>query len=179
MGAGRTPRLWSVPGKIVRARAAQWLAATDTAGLLYGAIVSASVLAAISAHAPASAQVVLATTGVLVIYWLAHVYIAAVSGALGGDRRTFLVRIGHAARHESGVLRGGVPAILVYALAHAVGLDIPDAAAAAVYFSVVLLAVVGHLGAHQAGLRGRALLWETAGAASFGVLIVIGKSLLH
>ena len=47
------------------------------------------------------------------------------------------------------------------------------------YFSVVLLALVGYLGAHPAGLRGRAMLLEVGGAASFGVLIVIMKALLH
>jgi len=39
--------------------------------------------------------------------------------------------------------------------------------------------VVGYLGAHKAGLRGRAALLEVAGAASFGVLIVAAKALLH
>ena len=49
----------------------------------------------------------------------------------------------------------------------------------AAYFSVVILAAVGYLGAHQAGLRGRAMLLEVAGAASFGVVIVIAKTFLH
>ena len=58
-------------------------------------------------------------------------------------------------------------------------MDQKAAANAAVYFSVAMLAAVGYLGAHKTGLTGRAALYETAGAASFGVLIVIAKSLLH
>jgi hypothetical protein len=44
---------------------------------------------------------------------------------------------------------------------------------------VVLLAGVGYLGARRSGLGGRALLLETAGAATFGVLIVTLKTFLH
>jgi hypothetical protein len=168
-----------VPGDTFTARAARWLAGTDTAGLLYGAIVSASVLAAISVHATGAQFVAFATGIVLVIYWLAHVYIRTLSGQLGGDQRHFLHRVRRAAGHETGVLKGGLPALVVYVVAHTAGMSIANAAASAVYFSVVLLAAVGYLSAHQAGLRGRELLWETAGAASFGVLIVIGKTFLH
>ena len=160
-------------------KAAGWLARADPAGLLYGAIVSAAVLATVSAHAEGSEFVALATGVVLVVYWMAHVYIDALSRQFDGDSRHFLLRLRTSSGHETSVLKGGVPAILVYVGASVVGLDIASAAAAAVYFSVVLLAAVGYLGAHQAGLRGRAVLLEVAGAASFGLLIVAAKALLH
>ena len=162
-----------------RVRVAGWLAHADPAGLLYGAIVSAAVLATVSAHAEGSEFVALATAMVLVVYWMAHVYIHALSRQFDGDTRHFLLRLRTASAHETSVLKGGVPAILVYLGAYAAGLDIGSAAALAVYFTVVLLAAVGYLGAHQAGLRGRAALLEVAGAASFGVLIVAAKALLH
>ncbi|MET0839072.1 MAG: hypothetical protein ABWY19_09850 [Marmoricola sp.] len=162
-----------------RVRAAGWLARADPAGLLYGAIVSAAVLATVSAHAEGSEFVALATAMVLVVYWMAHVYIHALSRQFDGDARHFLLRLRTSSGHETSVLKGGVPAILVYLGAYAAGLDIGSAAAMAVYFTVVLLAAVGYLGAHQAGLRGRAVLLEVGGAASFGVLIVAAKALLH
>ena len=50
----------------------------------------------------------------------------------------------------------------------------------AVYFSVVLLAAVGYLGGHQAGLRGRAsCCGRSQGRPRSDVLIVIAKALLH
>ena len=162
-----------------RVRAASWLAQTDPAGLLYGAIVSAAVLATVSAHAEGSEHVALATGVVLVVYWLAHVYIDALSRQLDGDSRHFLQRLRTSSVHETSVLKGGVPAIVVYVGASVAGMGIGSAAAVAVYFSVALLAAVGYLGAHQAGLRGRAMLLEVAGAASFGLLIVLAKTLLH
>ena len=158
---------------------AGWLTHADPAGLLYGAIVSAAVLATVSAHAEGSEFVALATAMVLVVYWMAHVYIGALSRQFDGDTRHFLLRLRTASAHETSVLKGGVPAIFVYLVASAAGLAIASAAAVAVYFTVVLLAGVGYLGAHQAGLRGRAVLLEVAGAASFGVLIVAAKALLH
>ena len=162
-----------------RVRAASWLAHTDPAGLLYGAIVSAAVLATVSAHAEGPGFVAAATAVVLVVYWMAHVYIDALSRQFDGDSRHFLLRLRTSSGHETSVLKGGVPALVVFLGASVAGLDVGSAAATAVYFSVVLLSAVGYLGAHQAGLRGRAVLLEVAGAASFGLVIVAAKSLLH
>ena len=165
--------------RLHRTAAAGWLASTDPAGLLYGAIVSAAVLATVSAHAEDFESVALATGIVLVVYWMSHVYIDTLSRQFDGDARHFLLRLRTAATHESSVLKGGLPAIAVYVAVDALGAGAGTAATAAVYFSVVLLAAVGYLGARRAGLRGRATLLETAGAAAFGVLIVSAKTLLH
>jgi hypothetical protein len=162
-----------------RGEAARWLSHADPAGLLYGAVVSAAVLATVSAHADGSTFVAAATAVVLVIYWLSHVYTETLSLQFAGDQRRFRRRLRAAGVHESSVLKGGVPAITVYVAMIAAGADIGTAAAAAVYFTVGLLAGVGYLGAHRAGVSGRALLLEVAGAASFGVLIVAAKTLLH
>ena len=155
------------------------MAGADPSGLLYGAIVTAAVLAAVSAHDDDSKRVVLTTAAFLVVYWMAHVYIATLSTQFEGDSRAFLPRLLVASRHETGVLKGGVPALVIYGIAYLFLRDVSDAAAVAVYSSVVLLMVFGYLGAHRAGLRGRAMAGEVAGAACFGIIIVIGKSLLH
>ena len=162
-----------------RVRAAGWFTSTDPAGLLYGAIVSAAVLATVSAHADGSTFVGVATALVLVVYWMSHVYIDTLSRQFDGDRRHFMLRLRTASAHESSVLKGGAPAIVVYVGASLAGAEVDSAAAIAVYFTVFLLAGVGYLGAYQAGLRGRAMLLEVAGAASFGLLIVGAKTLLH
>lgn len=159
--------------------AAGWVAAADPAGLLYGAIVSAAVLATVSAHSEGFEHVALAAGIVLVVYWLGHVYINTLSRQFDGDTRHFLLRLRTSSAHESSVLKGGVPAIAVYVVVAAAGAGTGTAAATAAYFSVFLLAAVGYLGARRAGLRGRATLLETAGAATFGLLIVATKALLH
>src|SRR3954466_9091526 len=117
-----------------RIRAARWVASADPGGLLYGAIVTAAVLVAVSAHDDDSKRVVLTTAGFLVVYWMAHVYISTLSTQFEGDRRAFLPRLASATRHETGVLKGGVPALVVYVVAYLFTRDVSDAALLAVYF---------------------------------------------
>jgi hypothetical protein len=163
-----------------RSELAEWIANADPAGLLYGGIITASVLATVSAHAETKEHVAVATFGVLLLYWLAHVYVKTQTMQYDGDRRAIHHRIGEAARHESSVLKGGVPALVVYA-ACAFVFHLPRGRAAfvALDFSVVFLVLVGYLGAHRAGMPGRQALIEAAGAGLLGALAVFAKVLLH
>jgi hypothetical protein len=152
----------------------------DASGLLYGAVVSGGALAATSSHADASTRVAVATFAVLVIYWLAHVYIQTLSKQLGGaDTRPLMPRIVTAAREEAIVLFGGIPTVAVYVAVSALGGTVSTAAFAALFFLVALLFTVGYLGARQAELTGLRAAVEAVGAGVFGVLIVIMKALLH
>jgi hypothetical protein len=78
-----------------------------------------------------------------------------------------------------GVLLGGLPALVLYVLLVAVGVEPPTAGYASLFFVVVLLITVAYLGAMRAGLPRRIALVEAAGAGSFGVAIVLMKALLH
>lgn len=168
-----------VSGSSRRIAAARRIARGDPADLLYGAIVSAAVLATVSAHGDGVRFVAIATGIVLAVYWMAHVYTSALSEQFGGDQRHLLKRLRTSATHEASVLMGGLPAILVYVLAGIAGAGPSTAANVALYFSVALLIAAGYVGAHQAGLTGRAVVAEAAGAGLFGVLIVVAKTLLH
>ena len=155
------------------------IAAGNTADLLYGAIISASVLATASAHSDELHYVALATAVALGVYWLAHVYVAANSGQFHGGTRHLVARIAVAAGHESGVLKGGLPAIVVYLLGTVVGLPSGTAAEVAVYFSVVLLMWMGYMTAHRVGRTGPAVLVDAALAGLFGLVVIAAKALLH
>jgi hypothetical protein len=163
-----------------RAELAEWIAHADPAGLLYGGIITASVLATVSAHAETKAYVAFGTLGVLVLYWLAHVYVKTQTMQYDGDLRPIHRRIGEAARHESSVLKGGMPALFVYVVCtFFFGIQRGAAAFVALDFSVVFLVLVGYLGAHRAGMPGRQALIEAAGAGFLGALAVLAKVLLH
>jgi hypothetical protein len=162
-----------------RIAAARRIASGDPAELLYGAIVAATVLATVSAHGEGASYVALATGIVVGIYWMAHVYTHALSVQFGGDQRHLLTRLRTSAAHEASILMGGLPAILVYTLAVIAGAGPSRAAFVALYFSVGLLIAAGYVGARAAGLTGRAVVAEAAGAGLFGVLIILAKSLLH
>jgi hypothetical protein len=162
-----------------RIAAAKRMARGDPAELLYGAIVAATVLATVSAHAAGASYVAIATGIVLGIYWMAHVYTHALSVQFGGDQRHLLRRLRTSASHEASILMGGLPALVVYILASIAGAGPSTAAFAALYFSVGLLIAAGYVGAHAAGLTGRAVVAEAVGAGLFGVVIIVAKSLLH
>ena len=156
------------------------IARADPAGLLYGGIVTAAVLATVSAHAETTEHVAIATSAVLVLYWLAHVYVKTQTMQYEGDRRAIHRRLPAAARHESSVLKGGLPALTVYVVGGLLlGLDRATAAVVALDFSVAFLVLAGYLGAHRAGMPARQAVIEATAAGMLGVLAVFAKTLLH
>lgn len=155
------------------------LAAADPAGLLYGAIVSATALAAVSVHTEEAARVAIATGAVLVIYWMADLYVHALAVRFDGDTRGLLHRVRRSATHKSSVLKGGLPCIVVYVVLYAAGASAYVSALGALGSAIVLLVVAGYLGARHAGAPGREATVEAAGAGALGVVILVAKSLLH
>ena len=147
--------------------------------LLYGAIVAGFVMAVSSVHAPTGDRVVVATGLVAVGYWLAHCYVDAVSGRFRDSGHSLWDRTLTAFRLNVAVLLGAVPAMVVYAVAYLVGLGVEDAALVAVWFTVVLLGLVGFLAAWRAGDRGARLVGETALATALGGVVIAVKYLLH
>lgn len=163
-----------------RRRVSDVLARHDPGGVLYGAVVTAGTLAAVSANVSHVRRVALAVVVVLVAYWLAHVYVATQRMLFSPDAGPLHRRVGSAASEEATVLLGGTPAVLVYVAAHwLVGLDARAAALTGLWFSVGFLFVIGYLGAHRAGMRGWGLALESCGAGSLGILAVVAKLLLH
>jgi hypothetical protein len=136
-------------------------------------------MATVSVHTPEAARVAVATGAVLVIYWMADVYVHALSVRFDGDTHGLPHRLWRAGRHKSSVLKGGLPGIAVYVVVYAAGANSTAATFAALVAAIVLLTVAGYLGARHAGTQGAAALVEGAGAGLLGVVIVVAKSLLH
>ena len=170
----------------------------DVGGLLYGAVVCGGALAAISAHSDETPRVALATFLVVVVYWLSHVYVHVLSERLAGTRTEEETRERVPGRSapdaegppaprslsrdftlETGVLKGGLPALVVYIAASALGAEPSTAGFIALGALTLMLLVVGYLGAFRAGLRGTAAALEASGAGLFGLLMVGLKAFLH
>lgn len=162
-----------------RRRAADTLARRDPGSILYGAVITAASLAAVSANLSHVQRVALSVVAVVFVYWLAHVYTETQEMLFEGDRRPLHRRTPHAAAKEVFILVGAVPAIVVYLALDLLGLSASGAAYWALWFSVGFLALIGYLGAHRADIRGWRLVLESAGAASLGLLAVLGKMFLH
>lgn len=147
--------------------------------LLYGAVVTGSVLAVGSAHAESGASVALAAFVVTAIYWLAHVYVDAVGGRLNDPEHSVYSRVFEAMRHTVPILAGAVPPIVIFLAARLLGADVSNAALIALSCTMLMLVAVGAGSAYLAGVRGWRLLLESLVAGFFGVFVILLKYLLH
>jgi hypothetical protein len=147
--------------------------------LLYGAVVSASILAVSSLHGPTTKRVAIATLVVVATYWLAHVYVDAIGGRFEDPDHATHSRRGHAFLNNTEILIGSLPPILIFTLGRLLGLGVPASAWLALWFTVALLTGAGAFAAHQAGARGTALVFETIIGTCFGLVVIVLKYFLH
>jgi len=147
--------------------------------LLYGAVVSASILAVSSLHGPTTQHVAIATLAVSLTYWLAHVYVDAIGGRFHDREHSSHQRLAKALRENTEILIGAVPPVIVFLLGRLLGLGITGAAWLALWFSVALLTGTAAYAAHLAGVRGKDLLIETVVAGTFGIIVIVLKYALH
>jgi hypothetical protein len=168
----------SGPGSI-RGVAARWVAGANPAGMLEGAVVSAAVLAVVGEHEASAHTVLLTAIGVLAIYWLTHAYADALTVGLQDGQRRLWRQLLSSAWEEAAVLVGGIPALVVFAAAAGFGETFSVAVDFALWFTVWLLATVGHLAGYQAGVTGWRLTGETLLAGFGGAVMVLLKTLLH
>ena len=155
---------------------AAWRSRRNPAGLLYGALVAASVIAVSSSVMESPRALTAAVVEVLVIYWAAHVYSRVLADRLADPSATFGERTREALRHEIAVLAGGIPALVVFAVVSAAGATISTAANVALAATIVLLGSAGFVVGRQAGARGWNLAGEVAVAALLGLLIFTLKA---
>jgi hypothetical protein len=155
------------------------LRAEKVSELLYGAIVSASILAISSLHGPTSDRVALASLGVCITYWLAHVYVDAVGGRFRDPEHSTHARLRRALIGNTEILVGSLPPIIVFLLGQVLGLGISGSAWLALWFTVAMLTGTAAYAAHLAGVHGLDLAIETLAAGSLGVLVIGLKYILH
>lgn len=155
------------------------LSGGDPAGLLYGAIVSATALAAASLTSSEAVRVAITTGAVLVIYWMADLYVHALAMRFEGDLRGLVRRLASSANRKSGVLMGGLPGILVYIGVYVMTGHSTVAAYSALASAIVILMIAGYLGARHAGDPRHSAMLEGGAAGMLGVVVLFAKSLLH
>ena len=163
----------------IRRATAKWLSESHPAGLMHGAVIMGAVLALVSEEDTSAEGVVGASAMVLVIYWLTFAYTDAL-GHLSSDDRTRLVhRLLQYGRRDAAVPLGGLPALLTVMVWVSFGSSLTTAVNAALWQTVVLLAAVGYLAAHVAGVTRWRLLGETLFAALFGAGMITLNTWLH
>ncbi|MGE5131573.1 MAG: hypothetical protein ACM32E_01550 [Gemmatimonadota bacterium] len=115
----------------------------------------------------------------VIIYWLAHVYTATVSGRRPGEGPPLWQRAWKAAKHEASILLGGVPLLVLVLVLWLSGVSVTGIALAALGVAMGVLAVEGVLAARQAGVSGWRVPAEALGAAVFGALVGLLMAGLH
>jgi hypothetical protein len=151
----------------------------DPGGLLYGTIVSAAALAVGATTGDTVGGMFETMVSTLLIYWLAHVYVATVSARRPGSTVPLHRLIAASARHEVSILVGGLPAVLVVAILSIAHVSLWVTVVSDVVTVIVVLVLDGLLAGLHAGARGWRLGVEAAIAAVFGGLIAALLFSLH
>lgn len=151
----------------------------NTGGLMYGTVVTAVALTVGSVKGDTSGDIAGAMAATVIIYWLAHVYTATLSGRRREEPRPFWRRLWWAVRHESAILGGGLPEFTIFVVLWAVGVSIDMDVLTVLGIVFVVLALEGYLTARQAGAGGWRVAAEVAGAVLFGLLLALLMAALH
>ncbi|QDP98247.1 hypothetical protein FOE78_22155 [Microlunatus elymi] len=132
-----------------------------------------------SSHEAQAYRVLVAAGVTLVVYYLAHVFTGVESARLAHPMETFLRDLRKSTRHESSVLLGGLPAMLVVVVAVLFGVSTSVAVDLALWTTVGLLGLLGWFVGRASRATGWRLAAEVVGAALFGMILVVLKSVLH
>jgi hypothetical protein len=151
----------------------------NPAGLIYGTISVAALLAAESARQETYPRTVGAVLITLMLYWLAHSY-----SQFTGERVKEQVAFTYGglldtARHELAVVIGAVGPLAVLILFWVFGASLAAAVTAAIWTSAAIVVVLEIAIGVRAELTGRELVRQTVVGAILGLLVIALRVLLH
>jgi hypothetical protein len=166
-------------GEAVSGRVARRMSEGNPGGLLYGAILTGAVMSATAGHVATAYGVIGPCLFVVSVYWLADVYVSAFAAPFRHGRSPLSRRLRAAARDESRVLLGGVPALVLLVVTSLFGAGASLAVDLALWLTVVELGAVAFLAGRFVGNSRVAAFRESLAASLLGVLMVVAKSFLH
>lgn len=152
---------------------------TSLAGLLYGTISVAALLAAESARTETYPKTVGAVGVMMILYWIAHSYSEfAAERMQEHEPFTYMGMIANATR-ELTVLIGAAIPFSVLLVCWVVGASLTVAVAAASWASAGIVIATEVVIGLRAKLTGRELVVQTVVGAVLGLMIVAVRVLLH
>ncbi|PRB09332.1 hypothetical protein CQ042_19530 [Microbacterium sp. MYb62] len=156
-----------------------------TEAAVYGTILVSGLVAVSSAHGETSLVVLVTVAVTVLVFWGAHVYAGTVArvgdsderegGEVVGVRKAFAASV----KHSLGMLSSAlVPAVFLLAGTTRV---IPDGLAndLALWSGVVILAFLGYVAFLRRGSSPLTRILGALGTASFGIVFVVLKALVH
>src|SRR5215831_2470009 len=158
----------------------------DPGNLLYGTIVATAALAVGASRGETAADMTEAMATTLVVYWLAHIYVATVREYVAtvrerppGSATPLHHLVWHAARNESAILAGGMPMVVVAAGLAVAGVSLWPSVLLDLGTATVVLVLVGLVAGLRAGVRGWRLGGEVVTAAVLGGILAALLVSLH
>lgn len=146
--------------------------------VMTGTVVCAAVIAAGVGHTESIRQLCLAISLTVFIYWCAHLYAAALAGAIAHRKHPL-----HAARdaiaHTWLVGGASLLPLGILVTANLLGAELKPAATIALAATVGLLALYGGIAGHRGGFGPKGVTVSALGGAFIGLLVVGMKLLLH
>jgi hypothetical protein len=144
---------------------------------IYGAIVTAAILAAAGSHLPVPALVV-AVVVTLLVYWVAEEYAELLGEQVAGGQLPTWRYIREVLAETWPMVSASYLPLLAVVLARVAGASASVAANAGLGVAVVLLAYHGWSADRASQLRGRQLWGTTAVAIALGVVMIVLKDLV-
>jgi hypothetical protein len=148
-----------------------------TPDAVYGTILYAALIAAISGDDDNTFEVLLWSAVTLIVFWGAHVF----AGVLAGHGRERA--LGHAVRRSfadsSGMLYASIPPTVPLVLGAFGVMTTEDAVDLSLLVATVLLGIIGATALAERGWRWYACVLGGIGTALFGAIMILLNALVH
>ena len=151
----------------------------NPAGLVYGTVTVAALLAAENARSETYAEVTASVLITLILYWLAHAYAEFVGHRLQTEEHFTYGGLVRTAVHEFAVVIGATVPLLVVLGCWAFGVSLSTAVSASIWTAVGAIVAVELVIGIRAELQGRDLIRQTLFGAGLGLLVIALRIVLH
>jgi hypothetical protein len=151
----------------------------DAAGLIYGTITVAALLAAESARQETYGETVGAVAIALVLYWVAHSYAEFTGERVGASEPFTYQGLVRTATEKLAVLLGAALPLAAILICWAIGAALSTAVSAGIWTSVTIVIGTEVAIGVRAELTGRELIRQTAVGVVLGLLVLALRVLLH
>ncbi len=151
----------------------------NTARVVYGTIVVATLLAAESAQKESYANTVIAVVIAILLYWLAHSYAESAARRMDRGTRINAKELTGSMVHEAPILAGAAIPLLSLLVWWAAGGRLANAVGAAIWTAAGAIVLFELVAGVRAKLSGIELIVQTLMGAALGCLVIALKLVLH
>lgn len=151
----------------------------NPAGVIYGIIVIAALLAAESGRHETYLDTVASAAIAAALYWFAHAYAELLGRRLALQQRLTLGALAHALAHDWAIIRGATLPLVALAIGWATDAALQTAVTAALWSAIASLVAFELIAGVRSRASARELALEGCVGAAMGIAILALKIVLH